>query len=351
VAVVAAAVVAGRPRGLVLAGALTVLAFLVADPYALLDSGAFHHGLTTQTETASSEGGKLGLQHISGWRYYAEAGTWAFGWLPSLAALGGAIGLAVRDRRLALILLPAPILLYLYLGHQTRFFARWLLPVYPVLALLAAWAAVAALRRIRLGWVVAGVLLCAQGLVFTIHNDVVLARADTRRLARDWLVAHVPAGTKVVVEPVFPDQWASDVGRYNPATRSGARWNKWPTSRVRLNPDGTPVHGPGALVKLEDYERTLQPALVDRYRALGYCWVVTGSTQYGRAYADPHAVPRALPYYARLKATADLVYRVAPYQAGAKGVPFSFDSSFNYYPLQYSRPGPEIDVYRLRHCA
>ena len=45
----------------ILAGALTVVAFLVADPYALLDIHAFHQGLTTQTETASSEGGKLGL--------------------------------------------------------------------------------------------------------------------------------------------------------------------------------------------------------------------------------------------------------------------------------------------------
>ena len=32
-------------------------------------------------------------------------------------------------------------------------------------------------------------------------------------------------------------------------------------------------------------------------------------------------------------------------------VPFSFDSSFNYYPLSYERPGPEIVIYRLRKCA
>jgi hypothetical protein len=103
-------------------------------------------------------------------------------------------------------------------------------------------------------------------------------------------------------------------------------------------------------VKLEDYEKTLRPALLDTYRRYGYCWLVAGSTQYGRAYADPAAVPRARAYYARLKATAGLVHKVAPYKAGAKGVPFSFDFSFNYYPLQYDRPGPEIDVYRLRDC-
>jgi hypothetical protein len=349
-AVVAAAFAAPTRNlgGLVLAGILAGAAFLVADPYALLDIHAFHEGLTTQASTASEEGGKLGAAHISGWRYYAEAGTWAFGWLPSLAALGGAIGLAVKQRRLALILLPAPILLYLYLGNQTRFFARWLLPVYPILALLAAYAAVEFTRRWRPGWIVAGALLCAQGLVWSVHNDVVLARADTRQIARDWLVAHVPAGTKMVVEPVFPDQWAADVGRPNSATRTGNRWNKWPTSRVRLNPDGSPVRGPGALVKLEDYEKTTQPALVDRYRQRGFCWVVTGSNQYGRAYADPKAVPQAIRYYAELKRQADLVYRVRPYQA--EGIPFSFDFSFNYYPLQFDRPGPEIDVYRLRDC-
>ena len=150
-AVVAAAFAAPTRNlgGLVLAGILAGAAFLVADPYALLDIHAFHQGLTTQASTASEEGGKLGAAHISGWRYYAQAGTWAFGWLPSLAALGGAIGLAIKQRRLALILLPAPILLYLYLGHQTRFFARWLLPVYPILALLAAYAAVEFTRRWR----------------------------------------------------------------------------------------------------------------------------------------------------------------------------------------------------------
>ena len=77
-------------------------------------------------------------------------------------------------------------------------------------------------------------LLCAQGLVFAIHNDVVLARADTRQLARDWMVENVPAGTKVVVEPVVPDAWASDTGRALRATGNGARWRKWPTSRSRL---------------------------------------------------------------------------------------------------------------------
>ena len=68
------------------------------------------------------------------------------------------------------------LLLLLFLGLQDRFFARWILPVYPLLCLLAAWAAIEALRRAPAPALIAGALLCAQGLVFSIHNDLVLSR-------------------------------------------------------------------------------------------------------------------------------------------------------------------------------
>jgi hypothetical protein len=352
-AALASPVAHARVRNLVLAAALTCGGFLAANPYALLDHHAFVDGLRKQTETASGdEGGKLGLANSSGWLYYLGTFTWGFGWLPSLAALGGAGALVARHRRLAWILVPAPLLLILYLGHQSRFFARWMLPIYPLLAMLAAWAIVAAAQRVRVRWALAAgaVLLCLQGLVFSIHNDGVLASADTRRLARQWMVEHVPAGAKVVVEPVFPDQWAADVGVFNRATGSGNRWNKWRTSRSRVANDGSLISGAARVVKLEDYERTTRPDLVRAYRAGGFCWVVTGSTQYGRAYADPSQVPQAIKYYDRLKRESDLVFDARPYGAGKTSVPFSFDFSFDYYPLTYDRPGPEIQVYRLRDC-
>src|SRR3954454_22096776 len=66
VAIVAAAfaspVAQARVRGVVVAGALMVAAFLVANPYALLDHHAFWaDAIRKQTETAGHEGGKLGL--------------------------------------------------------------------------------------------------------------------------------------------------------------------------------------------------------------------------------------------------------------------------------------------------
>ncbi len=328
--------------GLALAGVLAVAGFVVANPYSVLDWDAFRAGLEQQSQASSDGGGKLGLVGENGLLYYLGTLTWGLGWLPALAAVAGAVWLSMRDRRLALVLVPAPVVFLIFMGLQDRFFARWLLPIYPLLCLLAAWAAVQAAERVRAGrlWpvVVAGVLLCAQGLAFSVHNDVVLARDDTRALARAWMVENIPEGDRVVIEPIAPDQWAMDVGRPSVATGTGNRWIKWPTSRFRARS-----------VKLEDFERTLRTSLLDRYARAGYCYVVTGSTQYGRALTEPEEVPQAIRYYDELRRRADVVYRVSPRgEEPVRG--FSFDFSFNSYPLGYERPGPEIVIYRLRDC-
>jgi hypothetical protein len=104
------------------------------------------------------------------------------------------------------------------------------------------------------------------------------------------------------------------------------------------------------VVKLEDYERTTRPVDLDRYRRAGFCWVVTGSTQYGRAFAEPGDVPQAIRYYDRLRREAKEVYRVSPYAPGSRPARFSFDFSFNSYPLAFERPGPEVRIYHLPRC-
>jgi hypothetical protein len=345
-----------RVRNLAIACGLVAIGFLIFNPYALLDRDAFwNDGIRKQTEAAGDEGGKLGLANTSGWWYYLTTSTWGFGWLPSVAALGGLGALIARNRRLAIILAPAPILLFLYLGNQSRFFARWMLPVYPILCLLAAWGVIALARRLasRLHWrfaipaAVLGALLLAQPLLVSVHNDVVLAQADTRMVARDWMKQHIPLGAKIVMEPIAPDQWAADPGhpRFD-ATGSGNLWNKWRTSRSCFFNGRETTSGACPVIKLEDYERTTRPQLIGNYTRGGFCWVITGSTQYGRALADPGAVPDAIRYYDALRKRGEVVYRISPYGTG--DVPFSFDYSFNYYPLDYERPGPEIVIYRLR---
>ena len=346
-----------RRTGLALLAALA--AFVLANPFSVLDFSAFQAGIATQQSLAG--GGapvKLGTTSGSGTAYYLWTFTWGLGWAPSLAAIGGSILLIARRRlTMALVLLPAPIAFIIFMGDQQRFFGRWLMPIFPIVALLGAYGTVELARwvvrtrhvpALLAGTVVAAVVL-SQGVASSIHNDSVLARPDTRNLTRSWMVAHVPAGTKVVIEPVVEDNWATDIGRASTATLSGSRWQRYPTWETNIDAQGNPLPaGEHRYVVVDEYERTLRPALLAQYEASGYCWVVIGSLQAGRAFAQPKIAPQAIAYYAALANQAKLMYHVSPFASNRRAVPFSFDWSIDYYPSQYERPGPEMSVYRLR---
>jgi 4-amino-4-deoxy-L-arabinose transferase-like glycosyltransferase len=354
----AAAALHGRRAlpGLVLAGAVSVAAFFAANPYAFIDHGAFHEGLRHQSEAADDAIGKLGLTQHSGTAYYLWTFTWGLGFVPAITAALAIVVLALRDRPAFVVLAPAPILFLLFMGSQSRFFGRWLMPVFPIVCLLAAYLVVraadalgerrAALRPALLALGV--VALCGQGLAYSIHEGRVLSRPDTRNLARDWMVANVPAHSRIVVEPVVPDAWAQDLGHPYAGTANGDRWSKFPTSRTNVASDRSIKLGAGKIVNIEDYERELQPGLIDLYEEKGYCYVVSGSTQRGRAEAQPEQVPRAIAYYDELERRADKVAEFSPYRAGHGPVEFNFDWTFDYYPLAYRRPGPVMTIYRLR---
>lgn len=355
--------------GLAIAAACALGGFLIANPYSLLDFADFHSELLHQSSLTEEAQGKLGAPKESGILYYLWSFTWGLGWAPALAALGGAIAIWRRDARLGWLLVPAPLVFLAFMGAQDRYFGRWLLPIFPIVCLLAAYFAAllakALIERLSRGRpssarsaiaVVAGALvvgvLLVQGALFSVHSDIVLARADTRNLARDWMIANVPRGSKIVLEPVVPNAWISQRG---PLAQSGPdvdEWSKYEALRSVIAPDGALALGSTHTVPLEDYELTLSPALIGLYERLGYCWVVTGSTEWGRAFADPRAAPEAVAYYHALQRDAQLVYHVSPFSRDApperEPVKFSFDWTFDYYPLAYERPGPEMSVYRLR---
>jgi hypothetical protein len=346
-------------RGLLIAGVASLGGFIAANPYVVLDFAAVWDGITHQSSAAGGETqGKLGLTHGSGVFYYLWSFTWGLGWIPLFAAAVAVPLLWRGDRRVLWVLGPATILYVAFMGTQERYFGRWLIPIFPFVCVLAAYAVVELADRLggRLPrWkptlvTVGAILLCGQGLVYSLHIGQVLSREDTRNLTREWMVEHVPPNTKIVVEPVVPDAWAQDVGNPSRLSPNGNRWAKFPTSRSQIdpeNPDGPPLPAPGAVVHIEDFERVLVPELVDKFEDQGYCWVVVGSTQRGRAEADPEEVPQALAYYRRLEKRSTLAYEASPYARGRGPVEFNFDWTFDYYPLAYHRPGPVMSVYRL----
>jgi hypothetical protein len=343
-------------RGMALAAVASLVMFFVANPYSVLDFSAFWDGLTHQSDASGDAAGKLGLTQDNGYLYYLWSFGWGLGWLPLLLAVGGAVRLWFDERRLVGILVPPVILFLLFMGSQERYFGRWLLPVFPFVCILAAYAAMEAVDWAAHWWpglkptfvALAVVAVCGQGFVYSLHSGLVLSRDDTRNLAREWMVANVPAGKKVVIEPVVPDQWAQDIGNPLPIVSNGNRWNKYPLSRSQIDPKtGRLLPGDGVIVNIEDFERVLRPELVSLFEQQGYCWIVVGSTQRGRAEAEPDVVPNALAYYRELERRSTVVYDASPYSKGKGPVGFNFDWTFNYYPLAYNRPGPEMTIYRL----
>ena len=368
--------------GLSVAGVCAVGAFLLANPYALLDFQRFHSELVHQSSLSEEAQGKLGAPRQGGLLYYLWSFTWGLGWVPVLAAFAGALALCWRRPRVAWLLVPAPILFLAFMGLQDRYFGRWLLPIFPIACLLAAYFAFLLLEllagiessdarpdpgaaserstvagdgvvasrkgrpaRVRVGTILVGalmaILLLAQGLIYSIHNDLVLARADTRNLTRAWMVAHVPRGSRIVLEPVVLDSWLQE--------GAGAkRWRKYVSLESVIAPDGTLSPQTAHPVALENYETTLAPSLIGWYERQGYCWVITGSTESGRALADPAAAPLAVAYYRALATAGEAAYRASPYWPDSNPPGFNFDWSFDYYPLSFRRPGPQMTVYRLR---
>lgn len=318
--------------GLVGAGVMFVVAFFVLNPFALAEFGEFKSQVAGQSATAGGLA-KLGQDDVPGWLYYGWTLTWGLGWAPAVAALAGAL-LALRsDVRKGTLLVVFPLLLFLFLGGQARYFGRWLMPAYPALTILAGYAAVRLadalpLRPIWRNLAVAALaaVLLAQGLVSSVHVSSILGREDTRTMARAWLVRHVPARSRVVVEPFVP--------RRGFLTRGGAGGDLF---------ERFPVKPP-----FQGYTKRLSPGLIDVYRRGGYCWVVTGSHQRDRGLKA--GLTGARRYYARLDAEARRESAFSPFRPGSDPVPFNFDLSFNYEPLAYERPGPVVEVRRLRKC-
>jgi hypothetical protein len=332
--------------GAAIAGAATVVGFLVTNPYALLDHHIFLQDLRRQRATSSHQ--HPGQTQANPLAYYAWVMTWGFGWVPALASVAGA-ALLVRSRRaLALVLVPTPLVMVAFVSHAAVAWARYLIPAMPVLALLAAYAGVRVAealsrRRPRLApaaWALVALLLCGQGLFTVVHNDRVLARQDTRNQTRDWLLSRLPPGTKVVVGPIM--------AKHRP--ENGLKW----LSPRAGQPEALTVYP--FTEYAAKYERSLSPKLLGRYARQGYCYVVTASTRVGLTLGLKPS-PRAFAYYQALERRARIAFRASPFAVGAPVAPgrekvrFQWDLSYDYYPLAYQRPGPVMTVYRLTNGA
>jgi hypothetical protein len=336
-------------KWLVLAGVVAVAFVIVTNPYLFPDWGTFTNDLDRQRKFASG-GRLLGQPESNGWLYYVKSTSWALGILPGLLAVAGGVVLLVKRRyREALVLGSLVVLYFLYMGSQNRFYARWMLPLYPALAILAAYALTQIRHKVVFGVLVAVALIPTT--FTTVRNALVLGRTDTRTLTRDWLVANVGRGTKVVFEPIAPTEWYGVTPGGGAKADPERQWDRFTRSHELIDELRKQYRGAGYTASFQNYERTLWPGMLDVYRREHACWIVTGSTQYGRARTEPHRVPQAIKYYDALRREADVAYRVSPVGEGEQLPRYQFDTSFNYVTGAFHRPGPEMIVYKLRDCA
>jgi hypothetical protein len=350
--------------GFALACVLAGVVFVVLNPYLFGSLDAWWSDLRDQAQVAADQP-KPG-QESGGVSYYLDSLTWGLGWAAALAALAGAALELRRDLVRGLMLIAVPLALFVYLSTQSRYFGRWLLPAYPALAMLAA-AALTQLsslvparrwRAVALGGVAALVLI--QPLAADVRSAQVLGRDDTRQQARDWIEARYPPELRASVEPTVPGRWF----RSNPAgtppewlsrcpkqdgwTEAGWSYVGGAGGRVCAQYKPGLVARPDGGVRASSYHSVLDPAVIDDYRLYGYCLVMTADVVRDRALQTGDSDARA--YYDRLERESKVVKTFSPYDDGADPVPFSFDLSYNYYPPEYHRPGPTVQIHRLADC-
>jgi hypothetical protein len=188
-----------RAAGLALAGLAALVVFVLLNPYLFTSPGDWWTDLRDQADVAANDP-KPG-QESGGLAYYLDSLTWGLGWAGLAAALAGAALLLVRDLVRALILISVPLALFAYLAVQSRYFGRWLLPAYPALALLGAYAIARAAEllpdraRLRAGAAAAlALVVLAQPLLADVRSaGHSVARTRSTRRAPFWTNASLPA--------------------------------------------------------------------------------------------------------------------------------------------------------------
>ena len=195
-AVAVAHLTAGRPlwdRKLWGAGGMALACFVLGSPYVVLDWHTFSQGFLSQVgHLEAGHGQDLGL----GWWYHLKISLpIGLGWLGMFLAATGAV-LALKERRPAeLTVMAAVLAFYLVMGSGHTVFVRYVLPLLPLLAVLAAGVLARTPKDQHLA--LALVLVCAQPLYTSWRTLQLLTTPDTRVQARAWIEEQVPEGAAI----------------------------------------------------------------------------------------------------------------------------------------------------------
>jgi hypothetical protein len=363
----------GLRRALLLV-AVSIAAFLAGSPFILLDFREFLSTLSFFKLSRDSANFGMGLGP-SGFTFHS---SWslplALGWAIYLLSIGGLVWALARGGARRVVLLVACAAIFLAIGKDRVLFARYALPLVPLLAVFAADfldRAASLLPSRRLGTTLvalAALLASTEPALRSERTCRLLMTEDTRLAASRWLDANVPAGSRVLA--IHRSGW-----------RPKGNGNPQPAAESYDMLDGILASLPG-----DGPERAL-PA--DPARADGGSGAAEGPTAGGgaagsarervaartleelvaRAGADYFVVQTSpLRFYSldsvtagRIARMGTLVHSESPWRAGpgSRGpqggqsvAEANYDQQDAFFlPMRQlgsvARPGPEIRIYRL----
>jgi hypothetical protein len=305
------------------------LAALVASPYFVLTPGKVFYDVYEALYLPGRhgfEGWQIDLS--GGYVFYLKSLAWGLGWGLFLLALAGLAVAILRHTPRDIVLLSLPVTMYLLMGRQQMYFARFVLPIIPALLVLAASLLDKIVARlahsrgsIAAGLIVGSLVVTAQPLIFSVRSDHLLTQTDTRTLTKQWIEANLPQGAKIAIE----------LPMYGPPLSAPEKAvpNSNKTYAVSI------IGGKG----LSDHP-------VAWYHEQGFDYLIASSFIYNIPLVNERQDAKRRAFYASLADELELVQEFRPngydYQP-----PFIFDEVYG--PAislwQRERPGPTLKIY------
>jgi 4-amino-4-deoxy-L-arabinose transferase-like glycosyltransferase/tetratricopeptide (TPR) repeat protein len=294
------------------AAAIAIAVFVSLNPYILLSFGEFYKDFSFEETHMSA--GHLGIDPTQGTTafYLLQTLPNAVGVPMAIVIATSVIAVIVRFRKNEIILLLFPLLYLTILLSWNMRAERYLLPTIPSLLLVGTigivmlWRYLVSSGRISMlrahgvryaGYGIIGIMLLTQPVLTDVEYHRSLSLPDTRAVAKEWILQHIPPGAVIATLPIGI---------------------AIPESLYRIFP--IPFLG-------VNIERMAQ--FYDTRWYEDFDIVIGSDFDYDRYLKDPQRYRHFLTYYDSLKSRFDLLYEVAP-----KG----------------SQPGPGIRFYQPRQA-
>jgi 4-amino-4-deoxy-L-arabinose transferase-like glycosyltransferase len=225
--------------------------FLIGCPYAVLDKTKFLKDFRRQASRLFAQGHFGSSTAEPTWLFYLKYGLREnIGRVAQFLVPAGVLYALLKHRRKDILLLSLPLTLFVIMGTMKSYATRYLLPLAPFFALLAAlfldWAldgVKAGLARLREVTLPASLVRTVQaGLVLavvlpsawqTARYDQALTWTDTRTVAKDWIEANIPRGERIASESYRPPLKAGDYKLLTPNCLGDVGWDWLARRRVR----------------------------------------------------------------------------------------------------------------------